>query len=515
MGKEVVPNNLNERKSPLRNGLTRRLLLAGTALLGASPAVIENYPDNNSSQSAPIVSRSEHTNFWGGQINNVEGGVPIGNNPDNNLPESPQIVPASENINFWGGQIIVDGRIPTGYVLFDGTSGVLDPAEVVRLRGLAMFKGEPQIIITLPYKGKYPLPVPFSPKHPEQHPQLLKLPKEILSKEQLEERGIYIIQSKNTQLYIRPQAFEEDGPLARFDDGSRKKITIVFVDGPAVSKRFMQDTKYDPVRHLIPEDAIKSSPEEYRMRQIKITQENISALLQQINFQRSLIVPDQNAIESLLKDLLLVKIRLFFLENALPPQLKNEEFFSSHKLYRTGAYVKGLELTKTKPNSDLQIKYNPHVTIFLAVGDVSETPNLVVYFDNNGSLQTLAAHPSGNLKNFGPKPNQARPNPSDFPINPAASKEKPGTYPYGGGYTLAFNLLHELEHDIFTAKEHEDGEDPIVNEHDMDMLAMERTRKAWEKWQKDKDDSGYYFIFRLPNGVHILTTRPKGIPNTT
>jgi len=516
MGKEVAPNNLKGSRIPLlKNGLTRRLLLAGTALLGASPAVIEIYPDNNQSKSPPIVSRSQYTNLWGRQINNLEGGVPIGNNPDNNPPESAPIVSRIENIiNFWGGQINVVDDIPTSYDLFDGTTGVFPKQEVVKLRSLAMDLREPQIITMLPYKGKYVLKYPFSPKHPEQHPQLLKLPKDVLSDKQLTEKGVTIIQSDSVRLHIRKSAFEKDGPLARFDDGSVKKITIVLIDGLAVLREYMQDTKYDTVRHLIPEDGIKSSPEEYKMGQIKITQENISALLQQINFQRSLIVPDQNAIESLLKNLLLVKIRLFSLENALSPQLKKEQVLSQ-KSFESGKYVTGQELTITKPNSDLPIKFHPHVTIFLPVGNVPETPNLVLYFDSNGAFKILATHPFAHLKNFGLKPNQAYPDPSDFEIDPAASPEDPRSYPYGGGHTPGLNLLHELMHLGLITGKLENGQDPNLSEYDTDMLAMQSIRNAWEKRQQDKDDSGYHFIFRLPNGGYIVTTLPKGIPNTT
>lgn len=505
MGKEVAPNNLNKRIGLL----TRGLLVAG-AVLGASTADIK-YPDNNPPQSALTVSISEHPNFYGGQIH-VEGTIPIGDNPDNNPPQS---APINENINFWGGRIDVERGLPKSYVLFDGTSGVFNPQEVADLRRLAMYLGEPQIITTLPFKGMYPLPNTFSPKHPEQHPQLLTLPKDVLSDKQLkEEKGIDIIQSNHTRLYIRPKAFEKDGPLARFDDGSRKKMTIVFVDGPAVSTEFMQDTKYDTVRHLIPEDAIKSNPEEYKMGQIKLTQEKISSLLQTIEFQRRLIVPDQKAIESLFKDLLLVKIRLFFLENALSPQLKNEEFISSHKPLKTGAYDRGPELTITNPNSDLPIKLHPHVKIFLAVGTVPETPNLVVYFDNNGSLKILAEHPYGNWKNFGLRPDQGYPDPSDFEINPAASKEDPNSYLYGGGYTLRLNFEHELAHDFFIAQKHEDDQDANESEYDADKRAIERTRKAWEKLQQQGDNSGFPFIFKVIGGF-IAAHLPQRTPNIT
>lgn len=437
--------------------------------------------------------------------------------PGNNPPESAPTASGSEDVSFPGGNIYVKDALPTGYKLFNGTSGVFNRAEVVNLRDLARSRHEPQIITMFPYQGPYVTQATFSPKHPEQHPQLLTLPKDVLLPEQLKEKGIAIIQSDRTHLYIKPQAFEKDGPLVRFNDGSRK-MTIVLIDDPVVSRESMQDTKYDTVRHLIPEDPIKSSPEEYRMSQIKINRDYISSFLQAIDFQRSLFVPNQKLIESLLNELLAVKVRLFFLENALTPQLQKEEFFTSHTsvVVRTGAYNNGPESIITKPNSDLPIKFHPHVTIFLGVGSVPETPNLVVYFDNNGSLKTLVTQPlANNLTNYGVKPDQALPDPGDFKLNPAASEKDPNSYPYGGGQTPGFNLGHELAHHFYMTEIAEDGQDPNRSEYDADMLAMQRIRNAWQKWQLNKDNSGYYLIFRLRDGGFIAAHLPQRTPNTT
>lgn len=79
MGKEVAPNSLIERRrSPFLNNPVARGLLV-LAALGASTADIK-YPDINPRESAPIVSRSEDTNFNSRQIN-AESGLPTGYKP--------------------------------------------------------------------------------------------------------------------------------------------------------------------------------------------------------------------------------------------------------------------------------------------------------------------------------------------------------------------------------------------------------------------------------------------------
>jgi len=495
MGKEHISGSANaeNRKHPLREKLARIPLVfwvAEAGLIGATVGMaIEDYLNKNPSEPTPIVS-------------------------------------INENINFYGGQISVEGSIPTGYVLFDGTSSIFDRTEVEGLRQQAISSDEPTIIAMFPYKGAYISPDQFKPKHPEQHPQLLKLPEDVLSDEELSEKGVTIIQSDSVRLHIRKSAFEKDGPLARFNDGFMKKITIALIDGPAVSTDFMQAPKYDKIRGLAPKsDTTKSSIEEYRKDQIKNAQEKINSLQQEINQQRNLTDPDQNTIENLFNNSLHLRARLFALEKNLlsPDQIKNEKFLSSHNKFPRGNYttggwegsgIEGYYNPATGGFETRTFNFYPNVTIFLPVEDVPETPRLVVYFSNDGSIKTLVTNPLKDWENFGIKPNQSYPDPSDFEINPAASPDNPESYPYGA-YTQGFSLRHEVAHDILIAQRREENQGPNHSEYDTDMLAMENIRGAWEKWQLNRDNSGYCFIFSLPDGGYIATTLPQITPSST
>jgi len=495
MGKEHISGSANaeNRKHPLKERFARIplvLWVAEAGLIGATVGMaIEDYLNKNPSEPTPIVS-------------------------------------INENINFYGGQISVEGSIPTGYVLFDGTSSVFDRTEVEGLRQQAISSNEPTIIAMFPYKGPYISLHQFDPKHPEQHPQLLKLPEDVLSDEELREKGVTIIQSDHVSLHIRKSAFEKDGPLARFNDGFMKTMTIALIDGSTVSRDFMQDPKYDKVRSLAPEsDTTKSSIEEYKKDQIKSAQEKINSLQQEINQQRDLTNPDQNTIENLSNNFLHLKARLFALEKNLlsTEQIKNEKILSSNGRITRGKYttggwegsgIEGYYNPATGKFETRMYKFYPNVTIFLPVEDVPETPRLVVYFSNDGSIKTLVTNPLKDWENLGIKPNQSYPDPSDFEIDPAASPDNPESYPYGA-YTQGFSLRHEVAHDILIAQRREENQEPNHSEYDTDMVAMEGIRKAWEKWQLNRDNSGYHFIFRLPDGGYIATTLPKVSPNST
>lgn len=96
-----------------------------------------------------------------------------------------------------------------------------------------------------------------------------------------------------------------------------------------------------------------------------------------------------------------------------------------------------------------------------------------------------------------------------------ASPDKPESYPYGA-QTAGLTLRHESAHDEFIAQKFMKGEAPHYSEYDTDMKAMETIRNAWERWERSEftDNSGYYFIFSLPEGGYILTEN-KSPTNST
>lgn len=168
-----------------------------------------------------------------------------------------------------GGKLLYDTKedIPLRYVFPNGKQVNFDKVEMERLKGKATASGEPEIITVIPY-GQKEKPSKF--RHTPEHPQTLNLPKDVLTTEELEKRGITIIQPpKNpdypnpVNLYIRKGAFEEGAPLADFNNTGRK-LTIALVDAPFLAQRFLQDPRYDNVKDILHPEDPKQIIEDYK-----------------------------------------------------------------------------------------------------------------------------------------------------------------------------------------------------------------------------------------------------------
>ncbi|MDO8599828.1 MAG: hypothetical protein Q7R44_00240, partial [bacterium] len=142
-------------------------------------------------------------------------------------------------------------------------------------------------------------------------------------------------------------------------------------------------------------------------------------------------------------------------------------------------------------------------TIVIAVGKTfQEFQGL--FFDELGNLVSVGRR----YGRSGLNSDQTYPDPSSFKLNPNASPKGPDFYPYGA-QTLGFALRHEISHDILMAQQWNNSGTMDTNEYDTDMKAMESLKQAWERWVNSgyKDNSGYPFILRLPDGTYILTRK--------
>lgn len=101
-------------------------------------------------------------------------------------------------------------------------------------------------------------------------PFFKELPEDVLSEEELAQHGVRIIQAENSKLNIRQSAFEEGGSLAHLEQKGRKLI-ISLVDGNAISRDLMKDSRYDEVRQMLPET--NTDPKKYlekRLNELEI-----------------------------------------------------------------------------------------------------------------------------------------------------------------------------------------------------------------------------------------------------
>lgn len=186
------------------------------------------------------------------------------------------------------------------------------------------------------------------------------------------------------------------------------------------------------------------------------------------------------------------------------------------------SYLKG----QGNGNAGIFIHSSEEDLIILSVGKIKDEPDRVFIFVNPEGAIDLISVKSRASSGLEPTADQSHPNPADFKTMKDADPANPGSYLYGA-QTPGFGLRHEIKHSQLilgssrrirlSELKGKDGYSydfrPLLNttgnqsEYDTDKAAMADIRKAWERWKDSgyKDDSGYYFIFRLPEGGYILT----------
>jgi len=375
--------------------------------------------------------------------------------------------------------------LPVSYLSPDGKEIGFDRAEIQKLKEKAVANKEPEVITILSLPASKNVDPTYLTSYTDKHPRVLELPKDVLSNEELQKRGVIIVQSPKTNLYIRESAFGENGPLADFNDAAQKKLTIVLIDGPIVSRGFIDDLNQPFVRLLLPSTIDVSG---YRSKKIAFAEE-------QLKMGRTSTSTDD--------ELLWLKAQLYkyqktlndkevAVETILTEQGQNDTDMIGRHIY---------EYDYERDSNDRQISstLNKRTTIFLAVGEnKSINQREVLGFDRNGKFINRPVWTQLELYDRGPQPKETYPNPSDIKLNL--------NNPYGYLYEpngLGFTLEHEIGHYRANLK----GEN---SEKNADTYAMDTISNAWKVWEKSgyTDNSKYPFVFSLrpeQGGGYILT----------
>lgn len=491
------------RLEPLKREIANRLIASKKGVVNAALAVnllvgagCGNIPKAESPSPTPTIQKGESPTP-----------LPIvaaTTTPEASPPQPPKPEPILTSQPSEIKQVLPDGtevvfdksrEIPIKYVLPNKKEVLLDQQKVREARDRAIQNKEPEIIETIEVSSKISQASNPSPEHPT----MLDKPKDVLSDEELEKKGVKIIQAINTKLFIREGAFAKGSPLAAFNNTGRK-LTIALVDGPLVATNFLKDTKYDPVRGLLLEKGLTNFSytiddqeiEKYRIQKITSLREDLNEIRQKVKELRKGDTVNRKEAEKWDPVVLDIKTRLDEYENLL----SNDQLVAE--------MARGFV--------DLAGKYFPGsskdpAVVYVAVG-TSKRPlkGVQIYYDSNGriNITQYESHAVGYL-DFAPKANQTHPNPADFRLDPSASPDKPRSYPYvvqSPGQVL----LHELAHDELMTERFRQKLRPNISEYDTDMRAMQWIKNAWERWKNSgyKDDSGYPFVISLPDGGYIL-----------
>lgn len=418
--------------------------------------------------------------------------------PPPSFPISSALSPTSESpklleyLAFHNMKVSIDKEgIPIEYILPDGKKVSFDREEVKKLREKAISSKEPEIITMIPIEdssGSEYIPSP-------ERPRTLELPKDVLSEEELEKRGVKIIQADNTNLFVREGAFGKDALLEDFNNTDRK-LTIVLVNGTWINPLYMQDSRYEEFKKFfIRLDGLTADP----VKMANDRMEKLALYLRQ-DLEK---FKNEKDVSSFNGKILNLKQNIFVLEE----KMVREQFLDhvGSELYLEGK-AKGF------------YKRGENAFIFLAVGGIKYNRRFAtIYFDHEGSVAVDTNWEFGTYYSgggFDPKARETHPNPEDIPKTIASpANPNPGLYHH---LTAGFALRHESSHDLLTQQKINKGGEPNWSEYDTDVKAMEGIIKAWEKWETSgfTDNSGYYFVFSLPEGGYILTENKQNKSKT-
>lgn len=413
--------------------------------------------------------------------------------------------------------------VPTKIITLKGEEITLDNKtrdRIVQYRNNVVDYKEPEILMT----RKVQIVSPEKPiENPLQHPILKELPKDVLSNDELQKRGINIYQANTSNLYIRESAFEEDGPLATFAKYKEKypdaELNIVLLDSP------------DAYSGEISDDRIPSNILERIKRDKIITKQQIEDERSRLIKTRSLSLEEarnkyKEAIDNNEKDLISRYASLIIDEKIVIEELKNKtdyeiraDLLKSKKNIASGVFYTGLGTAKNA------------ATIVLGVKDVpNRSTTTIVRINPDGKINDYQeTWTSTNFFQSSISSSLSRPNPESFRLNPAANPNDPASYPYGIqniGQALRHEIAHfDLSHyrmslwlDEYSnwMRENlgkpEDQRSPkpkdtaTASEYLTDMRAMDGITKAWEKCKANNytNCTGYSFIFSLPDNSGFI-----------
>jgi hypothetical protein len=403
--------------------------------------------------------------------------------------------------NEWGVKIKYNQEgMPLSYDV-NGNETFIDKEELKRLQEKAKSEGLPQLV----FYANAPNSDSIQPNNSEgslDRPKIEELPQDVLSEEELADRGITIIQGEKVKLHLRESAFSPGSSLDSFKPGGENKLTIVLVDGPSVSGAYMKDPKYKDVVGIV--GNVDTDIEKYRQEQID-------------HWKR--------------------------FENSLATELKEKIAANDTDWIETirGQYintiVKQEELRKA-PVESLAVEagmteaaglYSPISRVaFVSVGESqqdSSKTKIMMYVDEKGEIKvTNMTSLSGSI-DYVPESSQSFPRPADFHYLAEHGEDAPTEFPdrldrnkvsdegysYGGfspdnpmhypyrGQMPSQVLRHELTHDEKMNAYPTRNYMLDRSEWWTDMQTMGDINEAFLKFQESgyEDNSLYWLIFEV------------------
>ncbi len=376
-----------------------------------------------------------------------------------------------------------DGQI----IVFD----VIQKREFIEARWTAMAFEEPEVatILSVPCTDSVcGSDENIFPNDPEQNPPHA-LPEDTLSEQELAVRGIDIIPTPNfhghwVKLHLRRGAFMKGELLEDYKEDSRKKLALVLVPGPIVDRDYLQDSRYNRVRNIVPQVNWFSVIDRYRKLRIAYHNSEIVLIRQEMAAKFKTIIPSLEQQADYMDLIVNEKISLALYEKALSEtDLKNELIFMPPRKeqinFQPAAgvyYPKGLG--------------DGHPVIFLAVGHdhIPKKAYLAITVSEKGKFSFKISTRYGMVSGTEYRPEDNPINPYRITLNPDPDAQSRGDY-----LILSRNwgevAIHELVHN-----------QKKLNEYWTDMITLSNLLRAYGKFRLEQDTSIYYIVFETEKG---------------
>lgn len=377
------------------------------------------------------------------------------------------------------------GRLPIYSIGQDGVREDFNLERMRTLRDRAKSLAEPEIVKMLSARVEQAEQLSHK-QDKNESPFHYELPEDTLDKEQLKTFGVEIIQAEGSKLYIRRGAFGEGALLSSFVEGPRK-LKIVLMDSQVVSKRFLDDPKYDEVRDRT---TIDDNIDVLRTRY-----EKIDTYYQRLAEVRDVPGLTREAKLADWENLLNLKTDIYWVSDMLTDNEIIESSVIGEQIRNLGMYIRGQYVEKVE---------DMPAVIFLAVGSRERGKDFVrVYFDGEG--KTIVENTEFYRSVHATLPGKAEGYPNSEKISQRWNYVgHPDTYIFDFDTAGQF-LRHEFGHDYQMGYL-----DRPADESEADLKAYESLVSAHEKWTLSGDNSGYYFVFSAEDETgtpgYILTT---------
>jgi len=426
-------------------------------------------------KSAGIVGAATAVLTLGGKLAYDGSNKDVDNKGDVSIKESPKSIESGFDIQNLGRgvSLLVDKRdgSPSFFAVEGGDQWhKIDKNVIETSVEKAKLSGEAEIAMTVVIPGLLEKELYDDGKDRS----IEKLPEDILSEEELKMRGVEIIQADSSKLYIRNSAFEKGGILERqmkdfggykygdsvkeIGDYMQDRLLIAVLDSGFVGENAVVDDKYSKVRELLGIDRVSMNDvEEFRKKNIA-------------DFETALEEMRAAGDVGLDGPMLFVKRSIEEYKRKTEDELRiiqlgqgNPDSFGKvwpYKIDNNGLTYHVMELT---------------------VGDIKDSLRLSIGVDAEGGYDVKI------LSSMYPSDMSPRASMGDF--NPDAHGLKRGVR-VG---SFPFVQRHEFAHYGFG----------VDNERMTDEMAWDTIQKASKLLEEKGDDSGYCFVWSLPNGRYV------------